>query len=326
MADQDGASQCHAESLRGLRRWLYTEMSVSRPEEMTFARAFAVSPLEQEGVELTVRVQNDAPMNSEGGDVVFIGVGLRVSDGREQHTDRPSWLSTISKARPSDRSDLHRRYERGGWVGGREAFPAVTADERSFGEVLFPGECVVYEMRIPTAILPYTAIQVEGSVSRRHLFHFVQPTKGLERWTRPLLLETFHALDALDIHKPILMTTEPAFELGPQTTLADIETFKTTVGDAMEEVNLITQELNKLYASAPNQELRDFIKIIVGQYLSSVRQAGLKALDSFSSGDTETMCVAVEGLRQQLLGAEEVKRSRRELMSLFEVNEDSGTS
>lgn len=324
MADQGGAYQCHAESLRGLRRWLYTEMSVSRPEEMTFAREFAVRPPEQEGVELTVRVQNDAPMNSEGGDVVFIGVGLRVSDGRE-NTDRPRWVSTISKARPSDRSDLRRRYERGAWVGDREAFPAVTADERSFGEVLFPGECVVYEMRIPTAILPYTAIQVEGSLSRRHMFHFVQSTTGLERWTRPLLLETFHALDALDIHKPILMATEAVFELVPQTTLAEIETFKTTVGDAMEQVTLITQELNKLSASAPNQELRDFIKTIVGQYLRSVSQAGLKALDSFSSGDTEMMQVAVKGLRQQLLGAEEVKRSRLELMSLFEVNEDSGT-
>ena len=118
----------------------------------------------------TIKVCNDAPVSPDGGDIVFLGVGLRIIDGRERGGRK--WASKVTKSRPADNLELRQKYNEGTWIGGTgTSFPAVTADEQSHGEVLFPEECVEYEIKTSKAELPYLDILVEGSVSRRHLFH-----------------------------------------------------------------------------------------------------------------------------------------------------------
>lgn len=322
MGEHDSASSRDDQWLQSLRGWLHSEMSTSQPELMTFGPESRAHPPEQEGVQATIRVQNEAPASSDGGEVVFVGVGLHISDGRKEHTSYLRWVSTIKTSRPSDRPTPPGMYRQQAWFSRSQQMPAETSGDKRFGEVLFPGESVVYEMRVPTADLPYTNIQVEGTVSRRHLFHCVQRMKGLERWTRPLLVETLRALDAINIHRPLLTATNAIPELGPQTTLADLETFRTAVGKAQADINQIGQELNKVFHSAPDPEFRQYMKEVVGRYLASVQKTGAGMLEALSSGDTERMRIAAGELRHQLIAAEEVKQERLRLMSRLGVAPD----
>lgn len=294
------------EAMQSLRNLLHSEMNISQPEH--------------EEAEVTIRVQNAAPVSSNGGDVVFLGVGLRILDGRENF--RRQWVSIIKKSRPSDRLELRQRYSEGSWIGGGESFPAVTLDEQSHGEVLFPGESVLYEMKIPSSDLPYLDIRVEGSVSRRHLFRVVQSMEQLKLRRQPLVIKTFRDLNAIDFYQPLLAVAGVTPELGPRTTLADIEAFRVRVESAIAHIREVSPKLNTVYHSAPNPELRDYMKKSVGQYLTLATEACNKTLKALSSGDTKQMRGTTEELKSHLLTAEKVKRGQKELMSLFGVDPD----
>jgi len=92
---------------------------------------------EQDMVKLTVHLRNDAPPRDEGGEVVFIGVGLRISDGGKQDLNPPGWMKSIKVNRLGDRKDLRNRYRKGFWVSGI-VFPVITDNEKTFGEILYP--------------------------------------------------------------------------------------------------------------------------------------------------------------------------------------------
>ena len=324
MDEQGSISSEHLEALlTNLRRCLESETSIGVPELMTFDRDSGVRPPEQEGVEATVKIRNNAPVSWEGGEVVFTGVGLRIWDNRQRHSDRVRWVSGIKPDRPSDRRDLREgRYGRGTWVGGLEKFIAVTSNEESFGQVLFPGEVVVYKMRIPKADLAYTSIQVEGSVSRRHLFHFVQPVQELEQWARPLLIETFRGMNAIDVHGPSLAASRAMSGLGPETTLADLQSRRTALEEATEQAVSTTEELNKLFNSAPRDELRAHMKEVLGRYLNSVKQNCAKGVEALSSGDMEQMAAVADALKTEVPSTEEVDRKTLELMSRYGITAD----
>jgi hypothetical protein len=309
MVEQKESILKNLKDIQSLRGLLKSEMSVSDPKEGE--------------VIATIKVYNDAPASPDGGDIVFLGVGLRITVGSERGSQRGSayWPSKISKSRPSDHMDLRQKYNEGTWVGGRGgSFPKATADEQSHGEVLFPGESVVYEIKTSEAELPYLDIRVEGSVSRRHLFHVSQPMEALKAWTQPIVAETFHSLDAIDFYTPLLSITEAMPALGPQTTIAEIDAFRAAVGKARDHVGKVTKELNNVYHSAPNQKLRDYMKMGIGQYLTSATKMCDKTLEALSGSDTKKMQEAAEEMKAHLLKADEVKRGQVELMSQFGID------
>ncbi len=61
------------QSLRGL---LKSEMSINSSEEGE--------------VIATIKIYNDAPASLDGGDIVFLGIGLRIIDGHERGSTRGS--------------------------------------------------------------------------------------------------------------------------------------------------------------------------------------------------------------------------------------------
>jgi hypothetical protein len=294
------------QSLRGL---LKSEMSISDPEEGE--------------VIATVKVYNDAPVSPDGGDIVFLGVGLRITVGRE--SNGMGRVPTPNKSRPSDQTELRRKYNEGTWIGGTGgSFPEATADEQSHGEVLFPGESVVYEIKTSKGDLPYLDIRVEGSVSRRHLFHISQPMEALKAWTQPLVVETFRALDAIDFYTTLLSIIDVMPKFGPQTTLAEIDAFRAAVGKARDHVGKVWQELSNVRRSAPNRKLRDYMNKDmnrgIGQYLAVAARMCDRTLEALSGSDTKKMKEAAEEMKVHLLKAEEVKRAQTELMSQFGID------
>lgn len=317
MAKADGMFPRDVEKLfTTLRSWLRSEISVSGATLMKFDRE-----KEQEGVEIRVQVRNAAPSREDGGEVVFIGVGLRILDGRDR-TGRPTWISGIRKTRPSDRQDIRQGTDRGTWVAGSEWPREATANEESFGEVLFPGESVIYQMQTPTTDLPYIRIKVEGTVSRRHLFHFIRTMEGLEPWTRPLLLETFRALKAANIHRPALTATSALPKFGPKTTLEEVTAFRQALKEAMAQISQTNLSLNTAFHSAPGPEIRDLLKQVVGQYLVSLNKACANTLEALSTGDTGRMHEATDSLKQQLAAAEEVNFKMLQVMSGLGITPD----
>ncbi len=309
MVEKNESILKNLKDIQSLRYLLKSEMSINDPEAGE--------------VIATIKVYNDAPASPDGGDIVFLGVGLRITIGRE--SNRRGGVPTPKWSRPSDRTELRQKYNEGTWIGGTGgSFPEATADEQSHGEVLFPGESVVYEIKTSRAELPYLDIRVEGSVSRRHLFHISQPMEALKAWTQPLVAETFRSLDALDFYNPLLSIIDMIPALGPQTTLAEIDAFKAVVEKAKAHIGKVWQELGNVSRSAPNQKLRDYMDKNknkgIGQYLASATQVCNRTLEALSGSDTKKMQEAAEEMKAHLLKAEEVKRGQTELMSQFGID------
>ena len=311
MIDQNEPILKNLKDIQSLRGLLKSEMSISDNQEGK--------------VIVTIKVYNDAPVSPDGGDIVFLGVGLRIIIGSGEGIQEGSgyWLSRISKSRPSDNTELRRKYNEGTWFGGRErvdSFPVVTPDEESHGEVLFPGESVIYEIKTSEAELPYLDIRVEGSISRRHLFHISQTMESLKHWSQPLINETFHAVDKIDFFSPLIAIANEVPTLGPQATFADIDKLKAEIEKGKAHLETVNTEMNKVYRSAPNQKLRDYMKEGIGLYLKSAGMAFDATQKALSSGDMDNMKQAVEQMKGKLLATDQIKRKRAELISQFGID------
>ena len=79
-------------------------------------------------------------------------------------------------------------------------------------------------------------------------------------------------------------------------------------------------ELNKVFHSAPNQELRDLIKQHIGKYLTTSERMCNRVLETLSGSDTGQMKESTEELKAHLLTLDEVKRAKVELMSQFGID------
>lgn len=114
-----------------------------------------------EVVELRVTVCNTAPVVEQGPRIVFMGVMLSSSTIRNFRRSR--WEIGITRGTESHRLNYGEALTPG-------PLPeAITSDEHRFGEVLFPGERVTFNLRVPANQLP-DQIRVHALVSRRHLF------------------------------------------------------------------------------------------------------------------------------------------------------------
>lgn len=174
MAEDDESILKNLSGFQSLRSFLRSEMSVD----------------DGGGLKVTARitVRNAAPTSPDYGDIVFLGVGLRII----KVNDKGAYWPRIEVWEESDLHKVRQRYNEGEWYGGKgdgrsatHRFPDVTSDERSHGVVLFPGESVIFVVKTVRTYLPHLDIRVEGSVSRRHLFHISQPMDALKAWTQP---------------------------------------------------------------------------------------------------------------------------------------------
>ena len=114
--------------LRSLRHFLKSEIQINDPKEGE--------------VLATVKVYNTSQLSPNGGNIVFMGVGLHITEGSERGNQRGSayWPRRINKSRTSDCIESRQQYTVGTW--NEVSFPLITANEQSHGEVLFPGESV----------------------------------------------------------------------------------------------------------------------------------------------------------------------------------------
>lgn len=143
--------------------------------------------VEEECHNIKVTVSNTAPTEPHWPTIVFTGVGLACSDDifrimrAMQHENRLKVISESTTKKDVDSDSLQLRGARR--VDGK-IFPNLTHDELSHGYCLYPGQSIVYEMKVllkECSDLKDMNILVEGTISRRHLFHHIKelvPSSG----------------------------------------------------------------------------------------------------------------------------------------------------
>ena len=248
--------------------------------------------------------------------IVFMGVGLAITDGRG-HGIRG--LNQKVTAASPDHTEMQQKYSQGEWFSGAggQRFPAFTSDEQSHGQILFPGESVLYELTVSASDLPYLDIRVEGSISRRHLSHTSRPMAALRERHLVLVADAFHALDKIGLYSPLLSLAAALPELGPDTTLSVVETYKGKIEGAIAHMGKVTPELNEVFRSAPNEEIRDLIQKHIREYLTTALSICDRVLETLASGDMGRMRDSTEELETHLLSLDRVKRATANVKSQF---------
>jgi hypothetical protein len=248
-------------------------------------------------VQATIRVNNTSPVFQEGGDIVFVGVGLRISGREPKMGKRPvDWRSMITKTEPTPPSELRDKYDEGTWYGARDNSTMNRLSIGSpYGETLFPGEFIEYSLKLDQKDLPYLNIQVEGSVSRLHLFHISQTMTALNKWTQPLIDEAFRYIDAIDFFAPLLSLSSKIPDLNPQTTIADIQSFRSIVTNTEEDIKKTLLKLRDI--NPPNKHIAKWIEDI-RQYLKSYFTRFKAIQDILVGNDISKMKAVVEEYRR----------------------------
>ena len=144
--------------------------------------------------------------------------------------------------------------------------------------------------------------------------------EGLKHWSQPLVNETFRAVDKIDFLTPLFAMANALPAMGPQTTFADIDNLKMEIESVRSYLKTIMAEVNKVYHSAPNQRLRNYMKQGIGLYIKSAGMAFDSTQKALSSGDIEKMKQAVDEMKEKLLKTDEVKRQRAEIISEFGID------
>jgi hypothetical protein len=167
-------------------KYLKTETEVSKPE------VIPCYPIPKRGrptevVHVKVRFSNMAPDEPDLPKIVFTGVGLgivRLPDphpgpkSRLSSTREPeSWWARFGWKVEQPASKQQSRTVLGASGGGGEdpgRWVDLTRDESAHGIALFPGDSATLELTIPVEDISKYEFHVQGSISRRHFFHYDQ--------------------------------------------------------------------------------------------------------------------------------------------------------
>ena len=128
---------------RGLGKYLTAGMELGSPQIVFPARG-----REYEAVNVRITVNNTAPTDPGLPRVVFIGVGLQANQSGLKGRLRKQMVPKALSAPPQGRSRIHA-------VTDGEDAAQITSSERRLGDVLLPGQSVVYEVDVPAKDVPY---------------------------------------------------------------------------------------------------------------------------------------------------------------------------
>lgn len=185
MLDKNKASESDAYDLiKSFENYLKTEIEVTQGTiERQVRRGYNRETIQEEGYTVKVTVSNKAPTEPSWPLVVFTGVGLT-------YNRRKYGNNTIMKRATNLKVDLSEAPQGGSWNMLKSpidiektdgiAFPPVTQDEKRHGYFLFPGQFIIYEMSLSSKSFDNIGdldLGIEGTLSRRHLFHYKKELK-----------------------------------------------------------------------------------------------------------------------------------------------------
>lgn len=213
-----------------------------------------------------VMISNSAPVAQEWPKVVFTGVGLSLG-----HYDRNTVVvrrSSLQMKITLNKEDKTSKIGDTPWqydekrqtllkteytsisahvVSGHGPFPDITPDEGAHGAVLFPGQSMTCEFNVPPEELPYIRLKVDGTVSRRHLFHCEEAFEMPESITRQLVINAFAEFKAIDIHGPLESTMNALPDFNRDTLLEDAQTLFKSLFVGINEIKTAQGALNMVF-------------------------------------------------------------------------------
>ncbi len=313
--------------LRQFQGYLNTRMDISSIEA-TQKEAGRQQTLSK----VKVIVSNNAPAVPDCPRIVFMGVGLSVTYlGEASGNPSPSqWR--IHRLEPEKTTGLEglpwqgddkfkrlweRPYNR---INGQD-FPEATPDERAHGEVLFPGQSIIFEVDVLPQVVPCLQFRVEGTVSRRHLFHHQETLVMPEALTKPVAVAAFSDLNGMELHRVLdsVLVSMPAFN--GDTRLAEVQAFSATLTKGIADIKVSQEAVNKMWRE---HKMFWFQAHLRAAYICLDRVSAALARMREAIGSSGTDRIAAEASALLALGGEagQFNRMTEELMRRHNVSDN----
>ena len=294
--------------------------------------------IELTGTELApvieVEIKNTAPFDPVWPKIVFTGVGLSLAETSAEprglrHNNIRKRRGEITAAKDdkmvetpwqhdSKRQDLLKtHYNR----LDSSDFPDLTPDENSHGEVLFPGQSVIYEIDVTNELLPYLQFKVEGTVSRRHLYHCVETFTMPEHIIKPSAINAFKDFKTIDIYGPLesVISLVPKFD--SSTRLEEVQTFSKAISDSVRKNKTTQEEIQKIWRQHYYRWFRAHLRSVF-IYLDRVNAGLAQMQEAIGSNLPDKIAAEISAIFALKGEATRLDSETKDLMQKYNISEE----
>ena len=162
-------------------------------------------------------------------------------------------------------------------------------------------------------------MQVEGTLSRRHLFHVVRELNALSEYTNPLIEEIFVDLDKIPIVSRLTELAKSISVITSDSSFKDVDELKQNVQVIASEADKLMDEVNIVYRANKHIDAKAFIKQVWGKHIVSVQEACKTTQEAFPSGDARTIADAANRLKSLLSSSDKCARKQSEFIASFDA-------
>ncbi len=280
---------------------------------------------------VSIEIRNTAPSTPDWPKIVFTEVGLSLAHtGGDEQALRPSRLKVrISRKAEEDPSDVaatpwqhdskRERFLKIAYASIDHMQPSHY--ERQLGGELFPGQSIVYEMEVTSALLPYLQFKVGGTVSRRHLLHYEERFAMPENITKPLALSAFHDLYTLDLYGPLESVIKSIPKFDTNTRLEEIQTFSKALSDSMTRIEAAQEELNKIFRQHKLSWFRAHTRAAF-IYLDRVNAILARTKEAIGANSPDKIASEISALLALRGESAQLGRETKELMRTYNISEE----
>jgi transcriptional regulator with XRE-family HTH domain len=286
---------------------------------------------------IKVEINNSALVTSSWPQIVFTGVKLEIAHtGGDTEIIRPFKLKTkkLQKSpEPAERNvvtpwqlDSKRqklltiKYNNVTTIG-YEQFPYVTTDESRHGEVLFPGQSLIFEMDVTPESIPYLQFKVEGTISRRHLLHYVETFSMPENITKPSALNAFIDFTKLGIYEPLenIIKVMPKFD--NNTRMEELQTFLKYLVETISDIKEIQKKLDVVFHQHKYNWFKAHLRAAF-IYLDRVSSNILQLKESIELNNLDKIAAAVSAILAARGESDHLNSETKELMRAYNISEE----
>ena len=273
---------------------------------------------------MIIDVQNTAEEGKYSGDIVFLGVGITVVPTRThgQRTDSQNLKRSLSiKTTVNEKNErVREKYRRGAWISG-DRFPEYTDDEARFGQILFPQESARYILEIARNNLSYYQIQVEGQLSRRHLFHIYKPVEELDAYARPVIIEALKKFSNVDLFSKLNDTVSTLPDISPESPLRILDLTKQITSRLQQMLgDEIVPQVYEAFRGMPYLDPLLTFRQSVNEFIKNVEIGSERILKEVENHDAGKIKAAVGELKAQLATWNEIEQQENSALNSLGIN------
>lgn len=292
-----------------IQKYLLADIEVGPPEQSDSA------DYSGQAHKVKITLANTVPDNGDWPKVVFIGISLGIANLKRElpnqsglpfrmNIKRPDVKEPSGSGEPLARFLRTHNYE----------FERLTSDEEVLGEALFPGQSIIYEITIPEEDIPFMEFQVRAMVSRRHLMQYQRTLAPPDQYSRPPIVSALKEFNTLEVHEPLDQVLNSMPEFGPETRLADLESFVAILESGISQATSTQTTLNAQYREAPNPKVRGHVEETY-RYLDAVVAAFTRMKEAVGASNSDEIHEAATNIRNLKTVASGLNRETEDIRS-----------